>query len=224
MNEQKAFNSAFQKIGPAHTVQNEFEKVKETQEGQKRKLFEILFLVAALGNPLLVGSLAFFFQKRKFFRNDIQPANVEPGCGCHFFFARLGHATELPKIFRHSHQTSQGRHLPPCSALVGGPGLHYYAALPLRCEPKRGGIIVGICSFGNLGRLALGRRNHRAEESCNDCFGKREIIQCRKLDLAGSRYQNVSCAEALCADQVSRTAIYVGGPAHLPLRVHFGTV
>ena len=35
--QEEAFKSAVQKIGPAHTVQNEFEKVEETKEERKWK-------------------------------------------------------------------------------------------------------------------------------------------------------------------------------------------
>jgi hypothetical protein len=66
LDDQKAFNTAIQKIGPVQAIQNEFEKVEETQQGRNWILFEILFLAAALLYPFLVGGLAFFFKSGSF--------------------------------------------------------------------------------------------------------------------------------------------------------------
>ena len=56
LDEQSAFHTAVQKIGPAPALQNEFEKV-EVEKARARRLgrhwriFEIMFLATALLNP-----------------------------------------------------------------------------------------------------------------------------------------------------------------------------
>ena len=64
--EAEAFKAAVQRIGPAHALRDEFQKVGVTQEGRKWRRFEIVFLVAVLLNPLLVGSLALFVKNGSF--------------------------------------------------------------------------------------------------------------------------------------------------------------
>ena len=60
--EQNAFISAVQKIGPVHVLRSEFEKVEQTKESHRWKLFEIFFLVNTLLIPLSAGSQAFVFK------------------------------------------------------------------------------------------------------------------------------------------------------------------
>jgi hypothetical protein len=58
-NEAEAFKSAVQKIGSAHTIQNEFEKVEATEEERQWQLVQIM-LVAFTGlSPILCASAAF---------------------------------------------------------------------------------------------------------------------------------------------------------------------
>ncbi len=66
LDEQIAFHTAVQKIGPGQAIRYEFEKVEETLPGRKWILFEILFLVAALWYPFLVGGMAFVFKYGSF--------------------------------------------------------------------------------------------------------------------------------------------------------------
>ena len=66
LSEAEAFRFAVQKIGQAQAVQNEFEKVEETKEGSRGKLFEVFFLVSALLIPLSAGSQAFVFKDEGF--------------------------------------------------------------------------------------------------------------------------------------------------------------
>ena len=61
LDEQSAFHTAVQKIGPAPALQNEFAKVERTQQGRHWRRFEILFLATALLYPL-VGGLALFLK------------------------------------------------------------------------------------------------------------------------------------------------------------------
>src|SRR5580700_702549 len=58
LDEQRAFHTAVQKIGPVQAIRNEFEKVEETQPARHWRIFEILFLATALSYPLLLGGLA----------------------------------------------------------------------------------------------------------------------------------------------------------------------
>ena len=57
LNPQDAFTSAVQKLGPAHTVQNEFMKVDKTQDALKWKLMEIGLTLATTLVPLLFGGI-----------------------------------------------------------------------------------------------------------------------------------------------------------------------
>jgi hypothetical protein len=57
LNEQDAFTSAVQKLGPAHTVQNEFMKVDKTLSALEWKLMEIGLTLATILIPLLLGGI-----------------------------------------------------------------------------------------------------------------------------------------------------------------------
>jgi hypothetical protein len=57
LNEQDAFTSAVQKLGPAHTVQNEFMKADKIQGALKGKLMEIGLTLATILVPLLFGGI-----------------------------------------------------------------------------------------------------------------------------------------------------------------------
>ena len=54
-NLQDAFTSAVQKLGSAHTVQNEFQKVDKIQGALKWKLMETFLVLVTILVPLLVG-------------------------------------------------------------------------------------------------------------------------------------------------------------------------
>jgi hypothetical protein len=58
--EAEAFTTAVQKIGQAHLVQSEFEKVEETKKAREQKLMEILMVVAMSFIPLFLGSMVLF--------------------------------------------------------------------------------------------------------------------------------------------------------------------
>ena len=64
--EQKAFNTAVQKMGPAQAIRNEFEKAGVAQRGRIWMLHEIFFLAFALLYPILVGALAFYLKNGRF--------------------------------------------------------------------------------------------------------------------------------------------------------------
>ncbi|HXI69073.1 MAG TPA: hypothetical protein VNN22_01820 [Verrucomicrobiae bacterium] len=64
--EAEAFATAVRKIGPAHAVKKEFEKIGTTRKSLNWKRFEFLFLVYAALYPLLVGSLACIFKNGSF--------------------------------------------------------------------------------------------------------------------------------------------------------------
>jgi len=66
LDEQRAFSTAVQKIGPVQAIRNEFEKVEETQQGCHWRMFEILFLASALLYPFLLGGAAFFLKNGGF--------------------------------------------------------------------------------------------------------------------------------------------------------------
>jgi len=55
LNPQDAFTSAAQKLGPAHTVQNEFMKADKIQDAFKWKLMEIFLMTITILFPLFVG-------------------------------------------------------------------------------------------------------------------------------------------------------------------------
>jgi hypothetical protein len=55
LNQQDAFTSAVQKLGPAHKVQNEFMKVDKTHSALKWKLMEIGLTLATILVPLVFG-------------------------------------------------------------------------------------------------------------------------------------------------------------------------
>lgn len=57
LNPQDAFISAVQKLGPAHTVQNEFMKVDKTRSALKGQLMEIGLTLATILVPLLFGGI-----------------------------------------------------------------------------------------------------------------------------------------------------------------------
>lgn len=57
LNEQDAFTSAVQKLGPVHTVQTEFMKVDKTHSALKWKLMEIGLMLATILVPLLFGGI-----------------------------------------------------------------------------------------------------------------------------------------------------------------------
>ena len=57
LNPQDAFTSAVQKLGPAHTVQNEFMKVDKTHTALQWKLREIGLTLATILVPLLFGGI-----------------------------------------------------------------------------------------------------------------------------------------------------------------------
>jgi cation transport ATPase len=60
LSEQEIFNSAVQKIGQAHTVQNEFKKVEATKEARDWKSAQILFaVVTSLFSLFLCGMVIF---------------------------------------------------------------------------------------------------------------------------------------------------------------------
>lgn len=66
LDEQKAFNTAVQKMGPMQAIRNEFEKAGVAQRGRIWMFYEIFFLAFALMYPLFVGALAFFFKNGSF--------------------------------------------------------------------------------------------------------------------------------------------------------------
>jgi hypothetical protein len=57
LNPQDAFTSAVQKLGPAHTVQNEFMKVDKIHSALKRRLTEIGLTLVTILLPLLFGGI-----------------------------------------------------------------------------------------------------------------------------------------------------------------------
>jgi hypothetical protein len=57
LNEQASFISAVQKLGPAHSVQNEFMKVDKTRNALEWKLMEIGLTLATILVPLLFGGI-----------------------------------------------------------------------------------------------------------------------------------------------------------------------
>jgi hypothetical protein len=57
LNPQDAFTSAVQKLGSAHTVQNEFMKVDKTHSALEWKLMEIGLTLATILVPLLFGGI-----------------------------------------------------------------------------------------------------------------------------------------------------------------------
>jgi hypothetical protein len=57
LDQQDAFTSAVQKLGPAHTVQNEFMKVDKIHGALKWKLMEIGLTLATILVPLLFGGI-----------------------------------------------------------------------------------------------------------------------------------------------------------------------
>ena len=60
LSEQKIFNSAVQKIGQAHMIQNEFKKVETTKEDRNWKFVENLFaVVTSLFSLFLCGMVIF---------------------------------------------------------------------------------------------------------------------------------------------------------------------
>jgi hypothetical protein len=62
LSEQEIFNSAIQKIGPAHMIQNEFKKVEATKEDREWKFVQILLLAFSSLFPLAVGSQVLYFK------------------------------------------------------------------------------------------------------------------------------------------------------------------
>jgi hypothetical protein len=66
LDEQRAFNTAVQKIGPAPAIRNEFEKVEATQQSSNWRIFEIVFLATALLYLCLGGGVAFLFKNGRF--------------------------------------------------------------------------------------------------------------------------------------------------------------
>jgi hypothetical protein len=60
LNEPEAFNSAVQKIGRAHVLQNEFKKVEATREGCNYNLQQALFVIFTVLVPLLIGGMLIF--------------------------------------------------------------------------------------------------------------------------------------------------------------------
>jgi len=63
---QTIFNSAVQKIGLAHPLRNEFEKVGPAKRALNWQAFEVLFSAYTALYPLLVGSLVFVFKNGSF--------------------------------------------------------------------------------------------------------------------------------------------------------------
>jgi hypothetical protein len=57
LNEQDAFTAAVQKLGSAHTVQNEFMKADQAQNALKWRLTEIGLTLSTILVPLLFGSI-----------------------------------------------------------------------------------------------------------------------------------------------------------------------
>jgi hypothetical protein len=57
LNPQAAFTSAVQKLGPAHTVHNEFMKADQTQDVRKWRLTEIGLLLLTILLPLVMGGV-----------------------------------------------------------------------------------------------------------------------------------------------------------------------
>ena len=57
---QEIFNSAVQKIGRAHTIQNEFKKVEATKEARHWKLVQTMFAVITVLFSLFLCSLVIF--------------------------------------------------------------------------------------------------------------------------------------------------------------------
>ena len=66
LDEQSAFHTAVQKIGPVQAIRNEFKKVEEARPGRSWRMFEILFLATALLYPFFVGGLAFYLKHGSF--------------------------------------------------------------------------------------------------------------------------------------------------------------
>ena len=60
LDEQSAFNTSVEKIGPMQAIRNEFEKVEEesarARQGRHWRIFEIEFLATALLNPFFAGA------------------------------------------------------------------------------------------------------------------------------------------------------------------------
>jgi hypothetical protein len=59
-NAERAFESAAQKIGQAHMIQDEFKKVETTKEDRKWKLAQTLLLTFSSLFPLAVGNQVFY--------------------------------------------------------------------------------------------------------------------------------------------------------------------
>jgi len=66
LDEQNAFNTAVQKMGPMPAIRNEFENAGVAQRGRNWLIFEIFFLAGALCLPILVGAQAFYLKDGRF--------------------------------------------------------------------------------------------------------------------------------------------------------------
>jgi hypothetical protein len=66
LDEQKAFSTAVQKMGPGQAIRNEFEKAGGAQRGRIWMLYEIFMLAFALLYPILVGVQAFYLKDGRF--------------------------------------------------------------------------------------------------------------------------------------------------------------
>ena len=62
LDEQEVFNSAVQKIGQAHMIQNEFKKVEVAKEAGHWKLMQIVFVAFSSLFPLMIASQLFYFK------------------------------------------------------------------------------------------------------------------------------------------------------------------
>jgi hypothetical protein len=66
LDEQKAFDAAVQKMGPAQAIRNEFEKGGGSPRARIWMLFEIFFLAFVLLIPILAGAQAFYLKDGRF--------------------------------------------------------------------------------------------------------------------------------------------------------------
>ena len=63
---QTAFSVAVEKIGRGNALQNDFQKIKPSNEARNWKIFEGFFLVSTLLIPLTAGAQAFIFKSEVF--------------------------------------------------------------------------------------------------------------------------------------------------------------
>ena len=63
---QTAYSIAIEKIGRGNALQNDFQKIRPSNEARNWKFFERFFLVSTLLIPVVVGGQAFFFKGEVF--------------------------------------------------------------------------------------------------------------------------------------------------------------